>query len=330
MPSPSQVSSSQTVAQNRIAILLPCYNEAATIGSVVESFHQALPSAIIYVYDNNSTDKTKEIAQAAGATVRTETKQGKGNVVRRMFADIDADTCLMADGDGTYDVEKAPELVESMVLGNYDMVVGSRAAEDHLASSRFGHRAGNELLTRAVAMIFGHGFTDMLSGYRVFSRRFVKSFPACSSGFEIETEITIHALQLGLPVLEIETRYFDRPEGSTSKLNTYRDGLRILGTIIMLFKDIRPLLFFGICFLLLVALSVILAVPIISTFMDTGLVPRHPTAVLATGTMLLGFLNLGWGIILDSVSRGRLEMKKLHYLSICNDSAPSSPISNTP
>lgn len=299
-----------------IAVLIPCFNEALTIAKVVTDFRTALPSGDIYVYDNNSTDETVAEARKAGAIVRTESQQGKGNVVRRMFADIDADVYVMTDGDDTYDASRAQDLVTNLIENQLDMVVGSRAAEDHLAHSRPGHRLGNEVLTRTVRWLFGRGVTDMLSGYRVFSRRFVKSFPAIARGFEIETEITVHALQMGLPIDEVETHYFDRPEGSASKLNTYRDGLRILGTIFLLLRDNRPLLFFGSGFLLLAGFSIALAVPVFGTYMDTGLVPRLPTAILATGSMLLGFLSLGCGLILDNVSRGRLEAKRLRYLSL--------------
>ncbi|NQV44720.1 MAG: glycosyltransferase [Rhodospirillales bacterium] len=299
-----------------IAVLIPCFNEALTIAKVITDFRKALPDGDIYVYDNNSTDGTVAEAKKAGAIVRTEPQQGKGHVVRRMFADIDADIYVMADGDDTYDASRAQDLVSCLIDNQLDMVVGSRSTEDHRAHSRAGHRLGNEVLTQTVRRLFGRGVTDMLSGYRIFSRRFVKSFPAIARGFEIETEITVHALQMGLPIDEVETNYFDRPAGSTSKLNTYRDGLRILNTIFLLFRDNRPLLFFGAGFLLFASFSIILAGPVFGTYMDTGLVPRLPTAILATGAMLLGFLSLACGLILDSVSRGRLEAKRLRYLSI--------------
>jgi len=300
----------------KIAVLLPCYNEEVAIAGVVKSFSEALPSATIYVYDNCSTDGTAKVAAEAGAVVRAEPQKGKGNVVRRMFADIDADVYLMADGDETYEAAAAPKLVQKLIDENLDMVVGTRAPEDHLAVSRVGHRMGNEFLTRCVAAVFGKGFTDMLSGYRAFSRRFVKSFPAMATGFETETEITIHALAMNLPTGEVPTRYFERPAGSTSKLNTYRDGLRILGTIIRLLESARPLMFFGCIGLFLAALSLLLSVPLLETYLETGLVPRLPTAVLVTGMMILAFISLACGIILNSVSRARTEAKRLAYLAI--------------
>ena len=302
--------------EHKVAVLIPCYNEEKAIAQVVQSFKNVTPDAKIYVYDNNSSDNTLEEARSAGAIVRLENRRGKGNVVRRMFNDIDADVYLMVDGDGTYEVEKAPDLIDALLEGGHDMVVGSRSPEDHSAVSRFGHRTGNEFLTRIVQFIFGHGFSDMLSGYRVFSRRFVKSFPISSRGFEIETEMTIHALQLGLPITEVKTRYFDRIEGSSSKLSTYSDGFKILSTILVLFRDIYPLIFFSLCFIGLATASLIFALPIFLTYLETGLVPRLPTAILSTGIMLLGFLSLTCGIILDSVSRGRLENKRLHYLAV--------------
>lgn len=300
----------------RVAVLVPCHNEEATVTQVVTGFRAALPSATIYVYDNNCTDRTAELAKAAGAVVRAESQPGKGYVVRRMFADIEADVYVMADGDATYDAARAPELVELLVRDRLDMVVGTRVPESPEHAYRPGHQFGNRLLTGTVALIFGRGFTDMLSGYRVFSRRFVKSFPAESQGFEIETEITIHALHMGLPVGETATRYFARPEGSASKLSTYRDGFRILWLIVSLFKEVRPFAFFGLIFLILAVLSVGLAVPVLLTYLQTGLVPRLPTAVLSTGLMLLAFLSLASGVILDSVSRGRLEAKRLAYLRL--------------
>ncbi|MFH2046119.1 MAG: glycosyltransferase [Pseudomonadota bacterium] len=301
-----------------IAVLLPCYNEESTIADVVKSFKKAVPDASIYVYDNNSTDFTFQVAESAGAIVRKEPLQGKGNVVRRMFADIDADIYLLADGDGTYDAEQAPILINELVRNNLDMVSCSRNKTEVDDAFRVGHQFGNRLFTTLVARLFGNRFKDILTGYRVFSRRFVKSFPALSRGFEIETELAIHALELRMPVLEIEAPYNARPAGSESKLKTFRDGIRILAAIILLLKEVRPLFFFGIFFVVFTAMSFGLAWPIIITYLETGLVPRFPTAILCTGLMLLAFINLTIGIILDSVTRGRREMKRMHYLNICS------------
>ncbi len=298
-----------------IAVLVPCYNEAATIGTVVEDFRAALPDATIYVYDNNSSDETKAIAAAAGAVVRTETRQGKGHVVRRMFADIEADVYVLVDGDDTYDAPAAPNLVDRLIDDGLDMVTGTRAASSD-AAYRTGHRFGNRLLTGLVAFSFGSEVSDMLSGYRVLSRRFVKSFPLLSGGFEIETEMTVHALELGMPQAEVTTDYKERPEGSESKLNTYGDGLKILVTIVRMLKEERPLAFFGSMFALLAAAAIVLAIPIVITFVNTGEVPRFPTAILATGMMLLAFLSLVCGLILATVTRGRQELKRLRYLQI--------------
>lgn len=299
----------------RTAILIPCYNEEATVAEVVHGFKTALPAAKIYIYDNNSTDQTAALAEKAGATVCKEPLQGKGCVVRRMFADIDADVYVMADGDVTYDAERATLLVDKLIDEQLDMVVGTRVAVDQGEKAyRHGHQIGNTMLTGTVAILFGQGMTDMLSGYRAFSRRFVKTFPVLSKGFEIETEITIHALQMGMPVGEVETRYFARPEGSESKLSTYKDGFRILGLIILLLKEVKPFAFFGAIFAGLALVSIVLAVPLFQTYMESGLVPRFPTAVLVTGTMITAFLSLLCGIVLDSVSRGRLEAKRLSYL----------------
>ena len=298
----------------RIAVLVPCFNEEAAIDKVVKDFRAALPAAAVFVFDNNSTDRTAEIARAAGAKVFEEKHRGKGFVVRRMFADVDADIYVIVDGDATYDAPSARRMIERLIDSQLDMVVGSRVDKDKVAY-RAGHRAGNRILSSFVAWVFGPSFNDMLSGYRVFSRRFVKSFPVLSGGFEIETELTVHALQLGLPVDEIETPYYARPEGSSSKLSTWRDGFRILLTIANLYRAERPLPFFA-CFGLIAALvSIGLAIPIIITFLETGLVPRLPTAVLATGLMLLAFLCAGIGLVLDTVTRGRREMKLLAYLS---------------
>jgi glycosyltransferase involved in cell wall biosynthesis len=298
----------------RIAVLVPCYNEEVAIAKVVEDFRQALPGAIIHVFDNNSSDRTSEVARKAGAVVGNETRQGKGNVVRRMFADIDADIYLLVDGDATYDAPSAPTMVGKLIEENLDMVVGTRVDREEAAYRR-GHRSGNAIFTWFVASMFGSSFTDILSGYRVFSRRFVKSFPALSGGFEIETELTIHALELGMPVGEIETPYFSRPEGSASKLNTWRDGMRISWMIQRLYRTERPLQFFGLVAIALAGLSIAAATPVIETYLATGLVPRLPTAILATGLMLAAFLALASGLVLDTVTRGRREMKRLAYLA---------------
>lgn len=302
------------VSDLRIAVLLPCYNEEAAIGQTVAGFRAALPGARIYVYDNNSTDRTREVAAAAGAIVRTERMQGKGHVVRRMFADIEADVYVMADGDATYDAAAAPVLVQRLADEQLDMVVGSRRSEEQEAYRR-GHRFGNRMLTGILARIFGRTFSDILSGYRVFSRRFVKSFPALSRGFEIETEISVHALELAMPVAEVETAYGARPEGSESKLSTYRDGWRIMRTIGHLFRIERPVLFYGSFGVALAVTAVVLAVPLAITYAETGLVPRFPTAVLVTGMMIVAALSFMTGLILDTVVRGRREVRRLHYLS---------------
>ncbi|PCG10993.1 glycosyl transferase [Sphingomonas ginsenosidimutans] len=298
----------------RVAVILPCYNEAAAIAQTVASFRAALPDAAIYVYDNNSRDGTVDVARAAGAIVRTERIQGKGAVVRRMFADVDADVYVMADGDATYDAASAPAMVARLVDEQLDMIVGTRIGEA-AAAYRRGHRFGNAMLTGMLAQLFGRSFTDILSGYRVFSRRFVKSFPVLSVGFEIETEISVHALELKMPLGEVETPYFARPDGSESKLSTYRDGWRILRTIAMLYRIERPLWFFGAIGTVLALLAVVLAVPLAITYMHTGLVPRVPTAILVTGLMILAALNGFAGLILDTVVRGRREVRRLAYLS---------------
>jgi glycosyltransferase involved in cell wall biosynthesis len=298
----------------RLAVILPCYNEATAIAQTVADFRAALPSAAIYVYDNNSKDETATVAAAAGAIVRSEKMQGKGNVVRRMFADVEADIYIMADGDATYEAAAAPALIARLIEDKLDMVVGARKSEVEAAYRR-GHRFGNAMLTGMLARLFGRSFSDILSGYRVFSRRFVKSFPLLSTGFEIETEISVHALELKMPVTEIVTAYAARPEGSESKLSTYRDGWRILNTILRLFRFERPLLFFGAFSGLFATLAVVLSVPLILTFLETGLVPRLPTAVLVTGLMILSALTLMCGLILDTVVRGRTEMRRLAYLS---------------
>lgn len=298
----------------RIAVLLPCYNEAAAIGQTIAGFRAALPGAAIFVYDNNSSDGTAEAAAAAGAIVRTERMQGKGHVVRRMFADVEADVYVLADGDATYDAAAAPGLVARLADEQLDMVVGARKSEVEAAYRR-GHRLGNRMLTGMLAAIFGRSFTDILSGYRVFSRRFVKSFPALSRGFEIETEISVHALELAMPVAEVTTAYGARPEGSESKLSTYRDGWRILRTIGHLFRIERPVLFYGSFGLLLALIAILLAIPLAITYADTGLVPRLPTAILATGLMITAFMSFMCGLILDTVVRGRREVRRLAYLA---------------
>ena len=296
-----------------IAVLLPCYNEETAIAQTVAGFRAALPDATIYVYDNNSSDSTREVAAAAGAVVRTERMQGKGNVVRRMFADVDADIYVMADGDATYEAAAAPRLVAQLIDEQLDMVVGARKSEVEAAYRR-GHRFGNAMLTNMLAWVFGRSFSDILSGYRVFSRRFVKSFPVLSAGFEIETEITVHALELKMPTAEVVTAYAARPEGSVSKLSTYSDGWRILRTIAMLARFERPLAFFGFAGLIFALIALLLSIPLVLTYLQTGLVPRFPTAVLATGLMILAFLNFFAGLILDTVVRGRREVRRLSYL----------------
>ena len=299
--------------RHQIAVLLPCYNEAAAIAEVVKAFRTALPGAVVYVYDNNSTDRTIDIAQAAGAVVRRETHQGKGYVVRRMFADVDADIYVLADGDATYDAPSARAMIERLIAERLDMVVGARVDLEQGAYRR-GHRTGNRVLSGFVTYIFGQSFSDMLSGYRVFSRRFVKSFPVLSGGFEIETELTIHALELELPVAEIDTPYYARPEGSASKLNTWSDGFRILWSILQIYRSERPLPFFTAIAIALAAIAIGLAIPIFITFLQQGNVPRFPTAILATGLMLAALLSFASGLVLDTVSRGRREMKLLAYL----------------
>jgi glycosyltransferase involved in cell wall biosynthesis len=301
--------------QLRIAILLPCYNEEAAVAQTVAGFRAALPDAAIYVYDNNSSDGTAAAAAAAGATVRTERMQGKGHVVRRMFADVEADVYVMADGDATYDAAAAPELVRRLVEERLDMIVGARRSEVEEAYRR-GHRLGNRLFTGLLSRLFGRSFTDIFSGYRVFSRRFVKSFPALSRGFETETEISVHALELAMPVGEMVTAYGARPEGSHSKLSTWRDGWRIMRTILHLFRIERPVLFYGGFAAILAIVALILAAPLVVTFIETHRVPRFPTAILATGLMIVAFLSFGVGLILDTVVRGRREVRRLAYLSL--------------
>ena len=299
----------------QVAVLVPCYNEAVTIAKVVADFRRALPQATVYVYDNNSKDRTLEVALAAGAMVRRERRQGKGRVVRRMFADIEADVYVLVDGDDTYEAADAVAMVQMLADEQLDMVTGTRVT-DIKAAYRPGHRFGNVMLTGLVRQIFGHGVTDMLSGYRVFSRRFVKTFPALASGFETETEFTVHALELGMPVDEMRTAYRDRPVGSASKLRTYTDGIRILRTIITLVKEERPLQFFSSTGSVLLLFGLLLGIPVVLEFLHTSLVPRLPSAVLATGLMLLSFLSFACGLILDSVARGRREAKRLAYLAV--------------
>ncbi|AUN30239.1 glycosyltransferase family 2 protein [Niveispirillum cyanobacteriorum] len=308
------MSDSLTQGAPSIAVLVPCYNEEASIEAVVRDFKAALPTATIYVYDNNSKDRTSEIARAAGAVVRREPLQGKGNVVRRMFADIEADVYVMVDGDDTYHAPSAGKLVAKLLDEKLDMVNGARVTD--WENYRAGHRLGNVMLTTLVTMVFGKRTDDLLSGYRVFSRRFVKSFPVLAGGFEIETELVVHALEMSMPLGEVETPYKDRAPGSVSKLSTFRDGFRILWMIGKLIKEERPMQSFGLIAVLLALISIIIAAPLFITYFETGLVPRFPTAVLATGLGLLSFLSLTCGLILDTVTRGRREMKRLRYLEI--------------
>lgn len=299
----------------RVAVLVPCYNEEVAVAQVVKDFRAALPQAAIYVYDNNSKDRTSEVARENGAFVRIERRQGKGNVVRRMFADIEADVYLLVDGDATYDAASAPRMVQTLLEEQLDMVVGCRV-HTQTEAYRPGHVFGNAMLTGFVAKLFGRSFTDILSGYRAFSRRFVKSFPALSKGFETETELTVHALELRMPVTEIDTPYGARPEGSASKLSTYRDGWRILRLILQLYKHERPLAYFSALAGILAVLSAALAAPVILEYLNTGLVPRFPTAILSTGIMILAFLFFIAGVILETVTRGRQEIKRLLYLQV--------------
>jgi len=301
-------------AQVQVAVLIPCLNEEAAIGTVIAGFRAALPKAAIYVYDNGSSDGTRDVARSAGALVRREMHRGKGNVVRRMFADVDADVYVLVDGDSTYDACSAQAMIARLVEDRLDMVVAARTDGDPMAY-RPGHRTGNRLLTRFFASAFNAVFTDVLSGYRVFSRRFVKSFPVLSRGFELEIELAVHALELELPVAEIPTPYYARPQGSASKLSTWRDGFRIVATIIGLYRSERPLAFFFAIGILLASASIALAIPIFITYLQLGIVPRIPTAILSTGLMLLAFLSIVAGLILDTVTRGRREMKLIAYLA---------------
>lgn len=300
--------------QPRVAVLIPCFNEEAAVAQVVADFRASLPGADIFVYDNNSTDHTAAVAEEAGAQVRRVRRQGKGHVVRRMFADIDADIYVLVDGDATYDAPSAPRMIARLTAEHLDMVVGLRTDREASAYRR-GHRFGNAMMTRCLAAVFGQAFKDVLSGYRVFSRRFVKSFPVLSDGFEIETEFSVHALELAMPVGEIETPYYARPEGSFSKLNTWGDGLRILRTIVRLFRSEKPLQFFSAAGAMLAAAALVLIAPVIVTFVEDGVVPRLPTAVLSMGLMIMAMLSLSSGLVLDTVTRGRREMKLMVYLA---------------
>ena len=301
---------------NRLAVLIPCKDESLTIGNVVNQFRQELPDAKIYVYDNLSTDDTVSQAKKAGAIVRYEPQPGKGNVVRRMFADVEADIYILVDGDNTYEIEAISFLISKLTSEQLDMVVGARRSTiTDKQAYRLGHRSGNIFLTGVVKLLFGAKLKDMLSGYRIFSRRFVKSFPAFSSGFEIETELTIHTLELKIPFIEEYTVYGSRPPGSESKLKTLTDGWRVLGTAILLFKEVKPFFFFSIISSILGMLSIMIGFPLITTYLSTGLVPRLPTAILTVAIMLLAFLSFTCGLILDSVARGRLEVKRMAYLS---------------
>ncbi|HEY1836714.1 MAG: glycosyltransferase family 2 protein [Rhizomicrobium sp.] len=304
-----------SLAPVRIAVLIPCYNEEAAIATVVRDFRVSLPGAVVYVYDNNSTDNTIARAAEAGAVVRTVRRQGKGNVVRSMFADIEADVYVLADGDDTYDASAAPSLIDTLVGDGYDIVSGRRI---HTAKDayRAGHVLGNKMLTGLTATMFRVKLQDMLTGYRIMSRRFVKSFPFTAEGFGIETELTVHAVRLLMPMIEIDTRYKERPEGSVSKLSTYRDGFKILFTIGALVREERPLVFFSTIFAILLLVSLFIGVPVAIEYIQTGLVPELPRAVLATGLALLAFLSLASGLILDTVTRGRWELKRLAYLAI--------------
>jgi len=299
----------------KVAVLVPCYNEEAAIATVVKDFRAAMPGAVIYVYDNNSRDQTSARGAEAGAVVRNESRQGKGNVVRRMFADIEADIYVLVDGDDTYDAGAAPRMIAQMIGEGADLLTARRIHTD-AAAYRPGHVLGNRLLTGLTSLLFNVHLSDMLSGYRIFSRRFVKSFPFTAEGFAIETELTVHAVRLMMPMSEMDTRYKERPVGSVSKLNTYRDGFRILGTIGYLVREERPLVFFATIAFLFAAAAALIGAPVVSDYVHTGLVPRLPTAVLATGLMVIAFLSLTCGLILDTVTRGRWEAKRMAYLAI--------------
>ena len=303
-------------ARPRVAVLVPCYNEAPTVARVIDDFRAALPGCTVYVYDNRSTDGTGDIARASGAVVRREERPGKGGVMRRMFAEIDADIYVVTDGDATYDATRAPEMIERLRRDDLDVVTGIRDHGDRDAAYRRGHQLGNRMFNWLLGVLFGERPADMFSGYRAMSRRFVKSFPCEARGFEIETELTVHALELRLPTAEVVTKYFERPEGSTSKLSTYKDGLRILSTMARLFRDVRPLPFFFAFAAVFAVTGLALGFGVIAEYIATGLVPRLPTAVLATGLMLLSSLSVVCGMILDSVARGRREAKRLAYLAL--------------
>lgn len=305
------------MSDNSVAVIIPCFNEVLTIATVVADFRRALPRAEIFVFDNNSTDGTAAAARDTGAVVRTVSRQGKGNVVRRMFADVEADIYVLVDGDATYDAASAPAMIDMLVSQHLDMVVGARVHSSSEAY-RAGHQRGNRALTRTMSLIFGESFTDMLSGYRAFSRRFVKSFPALSHGFETETELTIHAMELRMPCAELSVPYGARPEGSNSKLNTWTDGARILTTIIKLFAIERPLLFYSLIATVLMLVAIALGIPLLQTWLQTGLVPRFPTAILCTGLAVLGALAFVTGLIQEAVSVGRREAKQFQYLSVRN------------
>ena len=303
--------------EKKIAILLPCHNEEASIATVVRGFKKCIPQAVIYVYDNNSTDRTHEIARAAGAIVRKERRQGKGHVIRRMFQDIDADIYIMADGDGTYHAESAPAMIELLEQNHLDMVVGIRKTPDKSRAYRSGHAWGNRFFCLIIQLLFtGSHFTDVLSGYRVMSRRFVKTFSNDSKGFEIEVQLTVHALELSLPCEDFETQYFERHAGSQSKLRTYRDGWAILMEIAHLLKEARPLFFFGLASLFPALAALTAGIPVVIEYLDTGLVPRFPTAILASGLGIISMVMLSIGLMLDSVSKTRIESKRLAYLAL--------------
>jgi glycosyltransferase involved in cell wall biosynthesis len=316
----------------RVAVRIPCRNEVATVAQVVADFRAAVPRCTVYVYDNGSTDGTASAASAAGATVRSESRPGKGGVIRRMLGEIDADVYVIVDGDATYDARSAPRMVDELVANDLDMVTAVRDERGEGAEYRRGHRLGNRAFNALLGVLFGSRPGDMLSGYRVLSRRFAKSFPANSRGFEIETELTVHALEQRLPVVEVATPYFERPAGSSSKLSTYNDGMRILWMTAMLFRDEKPLAFFGSIALVIAVVGLLLGGSVVIEYMETRLVPRLPTAILATGLMLLAFLSLGCGLILNNVARGRREMKRLAYLAVSalGGSVPAAAISGVP
>jgi len=301
-----------------IAVLLPCYNEAVAIPQVIHDFRRELPNSKIYVYDNNSTDDTQKVAEENGAIVRSERRKGKGNVVRRMFADIEADIYILCDGDNTYDASAIRSMIQKLIDEQLDMVVGKRVETDpaDLKIYRKGHRAGNRLFSTFVSSCFGRAFTDIFSGYRVFSKRFVKSFPVIAEGFDIEADMVIHTLDLRLPTAEVDTKYIERPEGSTSKLSTYKDGFKILSRIFLLMKDYRPLLFFSVIALVLILLGIGLGIPLLITYIKTGLVPRFPTAFLVTGIFVMAFTSFVCGLILDNTAKVRRELKYLKYLAL--------------